>query len=185
MKILLSIVLWSSLFLAGCSSVPVNQDYDTSFNFSSIKSVEWLPVAKQTSPKAITFEQQNPLIAKRIQTAITEQLAQKGIAMRTAGLSDAYVTYHYSTKRVLQQDPVSTSFGFGVFGRHSGMMFRTSPDLYEYEEGRLVIDILSKNNQLLWRGISPSLLTEQATPQETTAIVNQIVASILAQYPPK
>jgi len=48
-----------------------------------------------------------------------------------------------------------------------------------------VIDILSKNNQLLWRGISPSLLTEQATPQETTAIVNQIVASILAQYPPK
>ena len=185
MVVLLSIVLWSSLFVAGGSGIPVNQDYDTSFNFSNIKSVEWLPAANQTPPKAITFEQQNPLIAKRIQTAITEQLGQKGIAMRTAGLSDAYVTYHYSSKRVLQADPVSTSFGFGVFGRHSGMMFRTSPDLYEYEEGRLVIDILSKNNQLLWRGISPSLLTEQASPQETTAKVKQIVASILAQYPPK
>ena len=185
MKVFMSMVLCSSLFLGGCTSIPVNQDYDTSFNFSSIKSVEWLPAANQTPPKAITFEQQNALIAKRIQTAIADQLGQKGIAMRTAGLSDAYVTYHYSTKRVLQQDPVSTSFGFGVFGRHSGMMFRTSPDLYEYEEGRLVIDILGKNNQLLWRGISPSLLTEQATPQETTAIVNQIVASILAQYPPK
>lgn len=185
MKVLLSIVLWSSLFLVGCSSVPTNQDYDTNFDFSSIKSLEWLPATKQTLPKAISFEQQNPLIAKRIQMAITEQFAQKGVAMRTAGLSDAYITYHYSTKRVLQQEPVSTSFGFGVFGSHSGVMFRTNPDLYEVEEGRLVIDILNKNNQLLWRGISPSLLTEQATPQETTATVQQIVASILAQYPPK
>lgn len=187
MKIFMQIALWTglSLSLIGCSSVPVNQDYDTSYDFSKIRSVEWLPATRQTEPKASTFEQQNPLIAKRIQNAITEQLQLKGIATRQSGLADAFVTYHYSTKRVLQADPVSTSFGFGMYSRHSGVMFRTSPDIYEYEEGRLVIDIIGRNNQLLWRGISPSRLVEQATPAETTARVNEVVASILAQYPPK
>jgi len=187
MKTVTRLILWSvfALTLTGCTSIPVNQDYDTSFNFASIKSVEWLPADQQTAPKAATFEKQSPLIAKRIQSAIFNELKNKNISSRTTGLADAYVTYHYSTKRVLHADPFSTSVGLGLFGRHGGFMFRTEPDLYEYEEGRLVIDILSRNGQLLWRGISPSLLTEQTTPQVTTTRVNEIVASILAQYPPK
>jgi len=173
------------MVMSGCSTVSVNQDYDTSVDFSSIRSVAWLPATQQVAPKAITFAQKNPLMAKRIQNAITEQLKLKGISTRQPGLVDAFVTYHYSTKRVLQTDPVSTTFGFGVFGGHGGVMFNTSPDLYEYEEGRLVIDIINRNNQLVWRGISPSRLVEQSSPNETTKVVNQVVSAILAQYPPK
>jgi hypothetical protein len=187
MKTIIHFVLWSlvTITLTGCSNVPVNQDYDTGFNFSSISSVEWLPENQQTPPKAATFAKQNPLIAKRIQIAILTELKRKGITSRTPGLADAYVTYHYSTERVLQSDPFSTSVGLGVFGNHGGFMFQTQPDLYESKEGKLIIDIISRKGQLLWRGIGSSLITEQNSPQATTEQVNKVVASILAQYPPK
>jgi len=171
--------------LTACSTVLVNQDYDTGFNFSSISSVEWLPENQQSEPKAAIFAKQNPLIAKRIQTAILTELKRKGINSRTPGLADAYVTYHYSTERVLQSEPFSNSVGLGVFGQHGGLMFQTQPDLYENKEGKLIIDIISRKGQLLWRGIGSSLLTEQNTPQATTEQVNEVVASILSQYPPK
>lgn len=172
------------LGLAGCSNIPINQDYDASADFSAIKKVQWLPVQQQVKPTAHDFQKQNPLIAKRIQNAIQASLATKGIAL-VNDQADAFVTYRFSVENKLRSDPFRTSFGFGTFSRHSGIMFNTSPDFYEYEEGTLVIDILDMRGNLLWRGISQSLLTEQSTPAETTKLVNAVVEKVLSQYPPK
>jgi len=172
--------------LTGCSSIPVNQDYDASANFGAIKKVQWLPVQQQTEPTAQAFEKQNPLIAKRIRNAIQSSLAAKGIAL-VNDQADAFVSYRFSVESKLRTDNVRTSigFGFGHFSRHGGLMFNTAPDLYEYDEGKLVIDILDMRGNLIWRGISPSLLEEQSTPAETTQLVNDVVAKVLSQYPPK
>ncbi|MBN2866344.1 MAG: DUF4136 domain-containing protein [Thiotrichales bacterium] len=172
--------------LSGCSTIPVNQDYDTSANFSAIKKVQWLPVQQQTEPTAYEFQKQNPLIAKRIQNAIQNSLASRGVAL-VNDQADAFVTYRFSVDSKLRTDNFRTSigFGFGSFSRHGGLMLNTAPDLYEVEEGKLVIDILDMRGNLIWRGISPSLLKEQSTPAETTQLVNAVVDKILSQYPPK
>ena len=170
--------------ISGCTTIPVNQDYDSSANFAAIKKVQWLPVQQQTKPTAHEFQKQNPLIAKRIQNAIQSSLSSKGVAL-VNDQADAFVTYHFSVDTKLRSDPFRTSFGFGTFGRHGGILFNTAPDIYEYEEGKLVIDILDMHGNLIWRGISPSLLKEQSTPTATTNLVNAVVAKVLSQYPPQ
>ena len=176
-------ILAIALGLTGCSSIPINQDYDASANFSVIKKVQWLPEQQQTSPAAQAFQKQNPLIAKRIQNAIQSSLAKKGIAL-VNDQADAFVNYQFSVESKLRSDPFNTSIGFGSFNRHAGFMFNTRPELYEYDEGNLVIDILDMRGNLIWRGMSPSLLTEQSTPAETTNLVNRVVEKVLSQYPP-
>lgn len=172
-----------SLLISGCTTVPVNQDYDSTADFSAIRSVEWLPASMQVIPKASEFERQQPLIAKRIQKAIQQSLSRKGIALLPEK-ADAYVTYHVVVKSSLRAEPVTTSFGIGTFGRHGGVLFHTVPEVYEYEERTLLIDILNRQGNVLWRGSSPTFLTQQSTPQKTTELVNAVVRKILAQYPP-
>ena len=172
--------------LTGCSSIPINQDYDASADFSAIKKVQWLPIQQQVKPTAHEFEKQNPLIAKRIRNAIQSSLSHKGMAL-VNDQADAFITYRVSVESKLRTDNVRTSIGFGFshFSRHGGLIFNTTPDLYEYDEGKLVIDILDMRGNLIWRGMSPSLLQEQSTPAETTNLVNSVVAKVLSQYPPK
>lgn len=181
-----NITLFSLLLilgLAGCSTIPVNQDYDSTTNFTGIKSMQWLPATQQTEPKASEFVKQQPLIAKRIQSAISQSLSAKGIKLVNQS-ADAYITYHVSVQSKLRSEPFTTTFGFGTFGRRGGIVFQTAPELYEVDEGKLVIDILNLQEEVIWRGISTSLLTEQATPQQTTELVNRVVDKVLQQYPP-
>lgn len=172
------------LALTGCSNIPINQDYDPNTDFSQIKRLQWLAQNQQIAPKASDYQKQQPLMAKRIERAIQNALINQGVLLVTQE-ADAFITYHVTVENALYTEPVTTHFSLGSFGRHGGIMFQTSPDIYQYKQGKLVIDILDLKGDLLWRGISPSLLTEQTTPEITSQKVNAVVEKILSQFPPK
>lgn len=178
-----SIVVFSFV-LSGCSGIPVKQDYDVNADFTQIRTLQWLPETKQVTPKASDFAKQQPLIAKRIDQAIASSLGAKGMQLWPSQ-ADAFITYHVVVKTMLRSEPVSPSFGFGFWGRHTGVMFHTPHEIYEYEDGTLIIDIIDLQGNLLWRGSSNTYLVEQETPEKTTALVNAVVGKVLAQYPPK
>ncbi|WP_178862240.1 DUF4136 domain-containing protein [Thiomicrorhabdus cannonii] len=169
--------------LGGCSGISVYQDYDPQVNLKAIKTLQWLPESMQVSPKAAVFAQQHPLLAQRIEQATARSLNAQGLRLQSDN-ANAYITYHIEVKTVLRPDPLTPTFGFGAFSRHSGIMWQTPPQYYEEEEGRLIIDILDINGRVLWRGSSPALITEQATPQQTTDYIQAVVSKILAQFPP-
>ncbi|MDG4812173.1 DUF4136 domain-containing protein [Hydrogenovibrio sp. 3SP14C1] len=171
--------------LSGCSGIQVSQDYDDKANFGSIKTLQWVPNDKQIDPKASDFAEKNPLIAKRVENAITNEMQAKDYKFVTQN-PDAFITYHIGTKSKIRSQPVSTSIGFGTFGGGSfgGIGFQTSPDVEQYEEGRLVVDILDTNQKLLWRGTSTTYLEDHLSSEETTELVNKVVKKLLAQYPP-
>ncbi|MDG6772759.1 DUF4136 domain-containing protein [Thiomicrorhabdus sp. ZW0627] len=176
--------LFLTLVLFGCSGIPVNQDYDVNADFSKIRILQWLPESQQSIPKASEYAKQNPLIAKRIENAIAANLSSKGMIL-APGKADAYITYHMVIKKMLRSDPVSPTFGFGFWGHHTGVMFHTPQEIYEYEDGTLIIDIIDLDGNLLWRGSSNTYLVEQGTPAKTTELVNAVVGKVMAQYPPK
>ncbi len=62
---------------------------------------------------------------------------------------------------------------------------QTGSDIEEYQQGKVVLDILDSNKKLVWRGISTSDVDQHAEPKEITEQVNEIVQKLLAQYPPK
>lgn len=180
-------VLFALVTLAGCSTIQVSQDYDNSTDFSQIHSFQWLPAAKQSKPKAADFNKQNPLIAKRIENAITHEMNLKGQPIVNQG-ADAYITYHIASVQKIRSSPVTTSIGFGTGisgGLYTGFGFQSGNNVEPYDEGQLVVDILSLKGQLLWRGTSTTPLEEHSTPEETTKLINKIVQKLLAQYPPK
>lgn len=188
MKILTktALALFATAFLAGCSSVQVSQDYDDSINFANLKQYQWLPAEKQTKPTAADFKKNNPLIAKRIEEDMEKIMVSKGFVM-VEQQPDAYITYHISSMQKVRSSPVTTSFGVGTgFGRGYGSMaFQTSPDVQQYEEGQLIIDILSTDNKLLWRGKSTTILQEHPSHEETSELVTEVITKLLEQYPPK
>jgi len=180
-------LLTATLFtLSACSTIEVSQDYDPKADFTKINSFEWLPAEKQTKPKASDFEKKNPLIAKRIEAAIESELKLKGKTFKDSQ-ADAFVTYHISSLQKIHSSPVTTSVGVGRgWGAGYGSIgFQTSPDVRQYEEGQLLIDVLDKNGNLMWRGKATSPLEEHPTPEETTKHINEAVQKLMSQFPPK
>jgi len=180
-------LLGVAIFLSACSSVEVSQDFSPQSDFSKYKSFEWLPADKQTKPKAADFEKKNELIAKRITDAITREMTAKGLSFQASG-ADAYITYHISSVQKIRSSQVTTSIGHGRgwgYGGYGSVGFQSSPEVRQYEEGQLIIDILDKDGKLVWRGKSSSPVQEHPTPEETSKLVNEHVQKLLAQYPPK
>lgn len=180
----------SALFLLfilnGCSTIQVSEDYAQNVDFNALKTYQWLPVADQVEPTAAEFEKKNPLIAQRFENAITREMQTKGYRFVT-DKPQAYVTYHVGVKSKIRSTPVTTTVGFGTgfYGGYGGLGFQTEPDIQEYQQGKVVVDILNADKKLIWRGISTSDVEQHESPQQITEQVNQIIQKLLAQYPPK
>lgn len=181
--VFVSTLIGLMLGLSGCSSIQVSQDYQANARFESIKTLQWLDEADQVEPKASTFAAKNPLIATRITQAITQQLSLKKIDVVTENPT-GFVTYHVETLAKPRSSQVTTSFGFGSYGRYGGFGFQTHPDGDYYDEGKLVIDIFNAEKQLIWRGISTRYVEEHIAPEEQTKIIQEVVSKLLEQYPP-
>ncbi len=101
---------------------------------------------------------------------------------------DFQVGYSINTRRGIDvNSSPSTSVSMGRRGSYGGMSVGMSTtDVREYTEGTLIIDFVDpKADQLIWRGTGQSRLSESKTPEERTENINEAVAKILAQFPPK
>lgn len=175
------------LLLSGCSTIEVSHDYSQSANFTKLKSFQWLPKKLQTQPKAADFEQKMPFIAQRIKHAIEEQMLKKGLVVKDSN-ADAYITFQMiETKKTLKQSKTRIGLGLGsVFNYGFGSIgFDLSPERETFQQSLLSIDIQDKKKQLLWRGKSTSPVKKHPSPEETTALINEIIEKLLTQYPPK
>ena len=64
--------------------------------------------------------------------------------------------------------------------------FKTLQPSLQAGEGTLIIDMIdASTKQLVWRGSATGVLDENPSPEKVTQNVNNAVAAILAQYPPK
>ncbi|WP_319381020.1 DUF4136 domain-containing protein [Thiomicrorhabdus sp.] len=170
--------------LVGGCSLPVQKDYDPQAAFDAIRTLQWLPAERQVAPKAADYANQQPLLAKRLEQAVINNLNSKGLLL-TPDQPDAFITYHIDTYKRLRPDPVSISYGFGGFWRHGGVFFETAPDYIEETEGSITLDILNAQGELIWRSSLAVLLRQQETPQATERWIQALVDRLLADFPPK
>lgn len=170
--------------LISCSGIPVSQDYSTSTDFSALKTYRW-NAELLTKEKAI--EGNNPLLNKRIHTAIDKKLAMMGYKLAPEPDFDFVVSYQMKTQTRLSSDGTTGffSFGFGNIGRFGAIGVSTGHDIHEQDEAALMIDIAdSKTNELIWRGVSTRDVYIHNDPDELTDTINQHIDAILSQFPP-
>jgi len=167
--------------LAGCSSVSVNRDYDTSVDFSNLRTFAW---QFEQQPETGDPQIDNDLNDERIRRAIAENLSIKGFRSVDREEADVLVAYYVDHKRKLSSGSVSVGMGRGSYGRHGGVGYSTG--VSEYDQAILTIDILSPTDEkMIWRGVGSRSAYDGSSPAKATKIVNKSVSKILKKFPPK
>ena len=163
--------LLPGLLLFACSSVSTNYDYDLSYDFSKLRSYRWADIPSKADA--------DPLVIQRVGAAVEAQLKAKGYAM-AEGEPDFLVAAHVGHRSRIQVN----DFGYG-YGPHRAW-YGGGVDVYQYEEGTLVVDIAdARKHELVWRGTATAVIDPGATPEERTEQVNEAVAKMFEQFPPQ
>ena len=171
MKCFLAFICIGLLALGtSCSSISVTYDYDAQVDFDSLKTYDWLavPVSDQT----------DTLVLKRAQRAVIEQLANKGL--QKVSRNPDFVIAIRTVIRTRREAVLSYS------GRTYGRYWdEHRMDVYEYEEGTLILDFVNVlTRDLIWRGSATGIIDPEATPNQRTERINKAVLKILANFPP-
>ena len=166
---------------AGCSSISVNYDYDTSASFTGYRTYGWLGGEGQVPATGSGAALSGDLLDKRIHDAVEYEMGQRGIT-RDAESPDVLVKYHIGAQDKVQV----TDWGYRYSDYYWGYGGRQI-DVYQYTQGTLVIDIVdAKTKTLVWRGSATGTVDgQQRSPEEMQQRVNNVVAQIMANFPPK
>jgi hypothetical protein len=158
----------AALFSLSAHSQKVSADWDHNVkSFSSFKTYQLVKPVRSTG---------NPLMDRRIVTAIDGQMAQKGF-QQVENNPDVQVTYGTG----LQRQRSATATGMGRL-RMGGGMGTISQNISN--AGTLVVDISdSHTKQLLWRGTATDTLSDN--PDKNSQKIQKAVAKMFAKYPPK
>ena len=160
----------TTLLLAACSSVATNYDYDTSYDFSKLKSYAWA--------RAVGQPEASPLVLERIHAAVDKELGARGYA-RAERNPDFLVATFAGRQSRIQVTDWGYRYGPPGYWHHGGI------DVYQYEEGTLIVDVVdAKSKRLVWRGTATGTVDTSATPEKRTERINAAVAKIFERFPP-
>lgn len=168
----------------GCgSSISVRHDFDRETNFAALKTYAWMQPPTTAVGNAKAAQTQNTLLDKRIKTAVDNELSAKGYKTGDDS-TDFYVVYHVGV-----EDKVNvTDWGYSYAGpsRYYGWGGPSTVDVYQYQQGTLIIDVIQASDKhLVWRGAAQKALEENPTPEKIEKTINQAVAKVFANFPPK
>jgi len=172
MKTIKLLPLFLLFAFASCNSVRVYSDYDKTANFSQYKTYAY-------QKNGIDKAEISDLDKKRILKAIDQQMALKGFTK--SDTPDLLVNIF--TKEREQVDVNQFSAGWG-FGWNPFFWGGNNTTVNRYTEGTLFIDLIdASKKELIWQGEGQGTLTKN--PEKKDAMINEFVAEILQQYPPK
>ncbi len=156
--------------LFACSSISTNYDYDTSYDFSMLKSYRWADIPSKADA--------DPLITQRVCAAVEAQLKAKGYAVAEGAPDFLVATYVGRRTRIRVTD-----WGYGYGPRAA--WYGGGVDLYQYEEGSLVVDVVdARTKRLEWRGTATAVLDPGASAEGRTERINEAVEKMLKDFPP-
>ena len=180
-KVAVLFILMAVALMISCSSVTVKTDYDREYDFAKFKTYRW---ANEKEINANDELAKAPLIYKRVQDAVDKELLAKGLKLVETGDVDLVVVAHAGIKERMQVHNTGGHHG-GWYDPYWGPYGGTT-HVSHYEEGTLVLDIVAwEKKELAWRGMGTTILKDIDDPEQVTEYVNNWVAKILKEYPPK
>ena len=197
--------------VVGCYPTHVRTDYDHGASFAQLRTYNWINSEQQSGGDPAV---DNPLVGKRVRSAVDRTLTQMGYREVSADDADFRVKY-----RIVATETAGGG-GYGGYGgyyryggfyghrrfgghhgfhgghRFHGRSFLYSPYSYggydpyysggrDYLESTLFLDITdAATGELIWRGWAEKLLHDNPKPEEVQEHVNEAVEKMLARFPP-
>ncbi len=173
---------------AGCSTIEVSVDYDSSEDFSRFKTFAWLSrLQRPTGQPGID----NPLLESRVHAAVDDQMAAKGYARVSNGSADLLIGYHAAIERRLSVETMDSHYGYGPgWGRGYSRAWDTGPATRTYtryyDEGSLILDFVTPDaKRLIWRGAARAEINKADSPKTRRERINEAVRRMLERFPPE
>ena len=179
--------------LTSCSSM-VLYDYDTTTTFSHYDQYQFtLPFIQDVDDQDYVS-----LDDRRLRMAISRELMTKGFKASTDESNKAdepkkapkaganILLVRYAIEEVTRLQTTGLSYGFNTFQSHFGLGLHTTPQAKETKEGKLIVELIEpQENRVIWRAISKRYLKESMSPDNRRAFINEMVAEMFKNYPPK
>lgn len=176
-------ILLVGLFLVGLSGCAVT-DFDKSADFTRYKTFAW--GESEVEVKNPVYD--SDLINDRIRNTVEAEFAKRGI-VKSSRNPDFIVRYHTYTedkRTTMGEHPFNYrwsmwgfhpfAFGFGFPG-----YWMNPPQVQEYTEGTLILDIFDKrSDELVWRG------SVSGSVEDVAGLKKQIekgIKAIMKKYP--
>lgn len=179
------------LWLAGCTSIPVETDYDPEYALSLTSTYAWMDESKSAQRDPLV---ENDLLARRVQRSVDAELAAQGLKHVGADQNpQLLVTFHAGSTEKFDIDSTDSFYGYygyypcwhcwgpGPYGGYGGR------DVWVryYTEGSLVVDIVdAKSKRLVWRGATERRLPKFKSPEERDVFVRESIGAIFQYFPP-
>ncbi len=179
----LSFIALTCLLLSACAS-SVDVDYRSGFDFSQIKTFQVQDTPVNTSKDTRV---NNPFMQQRTVETLKAAFKTKGYSL-SPGQPDVIIKYHLDIKQEVESDGSGVFFGFGTSTYNSalGMSYNVGgPSVASVDDLVLTIDVLDRQNALLWRGSLGRRLYAGSTPATNNRLIQELVTEILKRYPPR
>lgn len=162
-----------------CATPPaVTSDYDTTADFAALKTFDWMPATGNAAG--------DELLIKKIRNTVDVQLRAKGRKM-AADNPDFLVGMELSGKTTYGgSTAVGMSVGIPVGRAGTVSVGGGKSRPREKKEGMLILSFVdAKNKSLVWRATAEFAVNPSASPEEKQQQINEVIAAMLAQFPPK
>lgn len=166
-KILSIIII---IHLTGCASVDVKHDYDSAYDYSSLKTYKWYEVEAPS--------QVSELRVKRMVEAADAELNKKGYK-QSLDEPDFLIALHGLTETKVN----ISDYGYGWGSWRTGS-FRDL-DVDTYKVGTVILDFVDpESKELFWRGLAQGVVESNLSPEEQKTKYAEAATEMLSQFPP-
>ena len=182
----LSILALSVSLFTGCAYMKVQSEPDTAYDFSAVKTYQWVP-----GPAAI-LEKSNTYTIQDLQDALDTEFQKKGLHLvSTNQTPDIHVAYYLklndSKRTTRASDDLSREFSGGLVRTANGWKYEErQPDINVYiiEEGTLVVLVYdAKTEKRVWRGTLQTEIDRSRSPEERLRVIQAAARKLMDRYP--
>lgn len=178
MKAKIICVAYAAIFLliSGCSSIEVSENYDTSYDFTKLKTYDWIPVENK----------KNKLTVKQIQNELKNQLAAKGFRTNASN-PDFLIALHGGTEEKVSIRSTNYGYNYGHWygGSHGATYYTGGVEVYEYKEGTLILDIIdAKNKEVIFQSTTITTLSDNMSMEKRQKKIKQVIEKAIKAFPP-
>jgi hypothetical protein len=178
--------------LGGCSSMKIHSDWNTGFDFISLRTWAWAAQPHRSEGDVVL--EADTLFEDRVKRAVEQQLAAKGHQQVDRARADFQISFFLVVEDKVDVTTINNHYGYGYGpggpGYHTGWGygpggFGSQTVVDQYKEGTLILDVTHGDpSDLVWRGSATTRLAKKTTPEKSKQTIHEAVTKILARFPP-
>lgn len=176
------------MLIAGCSSTPyrTSTDFDRQADFAGFRT--WTFIDEHPMVVFDGAAGVNPLWERRLMQYIEDELENKGLhRIADPERADFVVGFSIGSRERISVQSYPVAYQ-GAWGRRWGGAYygvATETNVRQYTEGQVAIDIFDVDERRpVWHGSATGNVRSSRTQEEREVLARQVVASILADFPP-